>query len=383
MSRPLEGQRLVHLVDTTTAAGPPGPVAHYCRALLALGAEVHQWTLEGEVSSLAPLAAAGAHTRALGCRKMGDSLHTSRVLRQALAEVNPDWIHAHSFASATHASRAVAAGIAARLVITHHDSTLRWRRRLMTYPYRNTPTCVIFQASGTAEHCLRWYGYPPERAVVLPLPIDVERFAPGPPNEALRAELGLQEAYPIITWAARLHRHKGHDDLLRAFPAVLARHPAARMVFPGRGRHEGVLHRLTARLGLSDQILFPGLRRDMPDLLRLTDVFVCPSLREALCQAVQEAMATANPVVCTRVWSAGDLIEEEVSGLTVPIGSSPALAEAINRLADDRVLAERLGQAARERALERWAPEVFARGLGEIYEKLVRSRSGTAATLRA
>jgi len=371
--RPLEGQRVVNLMNAADPEGLWRPGVDYCRALMTLGAELHMWTLTGAPSGLAGVAAEGARTRVLGWPGRCAALRTSRLLHEALAELDPDWVHAHCVQSALHASRAVSRGLKARLLVTHHDSSLRWSRRLMTYPYRRAPACVISLARGSAEATSRWYGYPADRTAVLPLPIDLTRYSPGPPDEALVAEFGLHEAYPIIMWTGRLHRLKGHADLLGAFPGILAKHPAARLVFVGSGDHEATLRRLATRLGVANKVVFTGWRGDIPELLRLSHIFVSPSYREAFCLSVQEAMATARPVVSTRVWSAEDLIDDGVHGLLTPIASPLSLTAAVNRLADDRAFAEALGRAARERAVERWSPEAFTRGLGAIYERLLSS----------
>lgn len=371
MSAPLHGLRVVNVIPVLQAGGPSEAVLHYARALVRLGAETHLWSLEGAVTPGAIAAAEGIHLRSLGASKVSASLRTTRLLTEALAEVWPDWVHAHAYEPILHSSRALRRGVSAGLIATHHDARLRWSRRLWAYRYRTAPECVIFLAREAAAAGLRWYGYPPERTAILPLPVDVERFSPGPPDERLIEELGLQGARPVIMWTGRLHRLKGHADLLRALPSILAEHPAARLVFVGSGRHEGALRRLTDRLGLGRQVLFTGRRNDVPELLRLCHIFACPSHAETLCQSLQEAMATGLPVVSARMWSAADLIEENVSGLVVPIGSPPEFAQAINRIAGDAALADRFGQAARQRAVQRWSPEVFTRDLGALYQRLL------------
>jgi glycosyltransferase involved in cell wall biosynthesis len=90
---------------------------------------------------------------------------------------------------------------------------------------------------------------------------------------------------------------------------------------------------------------------DVPEAaLRDLDIFVLPSLSEASSNGLMEAMATALPVVATSVGGNPGLVEDEITGLLVPPGDAPALAKAISRLIEDRVLAARLGEQGRTHA---------------------------------
>jgi type III pantothenate kinase len=94
----------------------------------------------------------------------------------------------------------------------------------------------------------------------------------------------------------------------------------------------------------------------------------------------REAMAHGRPVVATAVGGLVDVVEDGLTGLLVPPGDVRALREALERLLGDADLRERLGTAARARALEATGPDAYAEAVLEAYAEAVsRSGSGRAS----
>ena len=96
---------------------------------------------------------------------------------------------------------------------------------------------------------------------------------------------------------------------------------------------------------------FLGLRTDLNSVLRDADIFVHPAVwQEAFGLVIAEAMATGCPVVASQIGAVPELVVDGVTGLLVPPGDSDAIAGALERLAMDPELRNRLGEAARKRA---------------------------------
>jgi glycosyltransferase involved in cell wall biosynthesis len=376
MAQNLEGLRIVTITTTLDrkAGGAGVAFALYARALRTLGANVEVWTISGGGPLLDELAADGFPNRILGLAKHSHRFSTSRALAKALAEHKPDWVHAHNYEPALHASRARKWGAIPGLIVTHHDPRLRWTRRLFNWPYRNVPDAIIVPSASGARAYQRWLRFPAERMSVLANPLPDVFFADPARDEAVAGELGLSGRYPVMAWVGRLGRLKGHADLLQAMTSIVGRYPRALLLLVGRGKLEEELHQLTNKLGLSENVRFLGHRSDGPALLALLDIFVCPSHGEVLCTAISEAMAMGKPVVSTTVWGAEDQIRHEESGLLVPIGDVRALGEAILRLADDRDFAERLGRSAEAYARDRFTGATFLDNLLRIYLGVIARR---------
>jgi glycosyltransferase involved in cell wall biosynthesis len=115
--------------------------------------------------------------------------------------------------------------------------------------------------------------------VLLPNAIDTSR-ALGGDGAKLRAELGIAPGAPLVGAVGRLAPMKGFDHLLRAWPLVVERHPAARLVVFGGGELHGALAEEAARLGVAGSVVLAGFRADTENLYDALDVFVLPSVKD-------------------------------------------------------------------------------------------------------
>ncbi|MFQ5555415.1 MAG: glycosyltransferase [Acidimicrobiia bacterium] len=182
---------------------------------------------------------------------------------------------------------------------------------------------------------------------LVPHGVDLGRFSPGP---RVAHHTGSMRLLAV----GRLVEKKG-------FPVLL--HAASRLVgtldyrlrIIGDGPEHGRLTRLIARLGLEDNVQLEGslTHRELPDAYRWADAVVVPSIidrhgdRDGLPNVILEALATARPVVASRVAAVGAVIREDDTGLLVPPGDANALADAILALSADGSLRRRLGDAGR------------------------------------
>jgi glycosyltransferase involved in cell wall biosynthesis len=153
----------------------------------------------------------------------------------------------------------------------------------------------------------------------------------------------------VITAAAYLIAEKGIAGLLEA--VALARLPGVRVNIVGDGPEEGRLRALAQSLGLESITSFLGLRNDLHEVLKETDIFVHPVLwEEAFGLTIAEAMATGCAVVASRIGAIPELVESGESGLLVTPGDVPALAAALTNLAAHPDERRRLSAAALRRA---------------------------------
>lgn len=178
---------------------------------------------------------------------------------------------------------------------------------------------------------------------------DPARFHPDPgQRRRIRDELRAADGEVVILAVSRLVWHKGFPELAEAMRSL----PDATLWVAGerlasdRGPDMAALLRDRARL--------LGYREDVAALMAAADIFVLPSRFEGLPMSIIEAMLCGLPVVACDVRGPAEQVVPEVTGLLVPPGDAPALAAALRRLVDDRALRERMGEAGRARALERY-----------------------------
>jgi glycosyltransferase involved in cell wall biosynthesis len=134
------------------------------------------------------------------------------------------------------------------------------------------------------------------------------------------------------------------------------------------------LRELTRRLGLEQQVIFPGHVAEMAEFHRSIDVFVLPSLdAEGLPVAVLEAMATGLPILTTRAGGASEVVSDGEQGFVVAADDVPALAAALRTLLIDAGLRERMGKSARRRAVEELSVDRFAENVFDLYREMAKA----------
>lgn len=240
-----------------------------------------------------------------------------------------------------------------RLLVTHHTPEL---------PRRDNPAGRLWWRLGWLARPTVIYTSETDRArdgrapsVVVPLGIDVDRFASG-----TRVLEGT-----IVGNVARLAEQKGQRTLLEAAPLVLERRPDVRFAIAGEGELRGELEALAAPLG--DRAVLLGERNDVPDLLASFEVFAFPSLFEGLCLAVIEAQAAGVPVVATPVGGIRETVVEGETGWLVPPRDPRALARQISWVLDHPEEARTVAAEARSRARDRYSEAVMVERTLALY----------------
>ena len=129
--------------------------------------------------------------------------------------------------------------------------------------------------------------------------------------------------------------------------------------------------RYAEQLGILDDILFRGSEPQelLPDYYAAATVCAVPSRYESFGLVAVEAMACGLPVVASRAGGLKFTVEEEVSGLLVPVGDAPALAHALDRVIRDRDLRASLQVGARQAAI-RFSWQTIGPAMLTLYERL-------------
>lgn len=180
--------------------------------------------------------------------------------------------------------------------------------------------------------------------------IDVEDFEKRKVDRRQkRQELGVENDCFLVVTAGRLVPVKGHTHLITAFAQVVTEIPNIRLVFLGDGELRGELTEQSKTLGLEKQVLFPGMRNDVPEIISCSDLFVLPSVNEGFGVVLLEAMAMRCPIVATNVGGVPEVVLDGETGILVPPGDPAQLAEAIIRLVRDRALAARMAECGYQR----------------------------------
>jgi glycosyltransferase involved in cell wall biosynthesis len=221
---------------------------------------------------------------------------------------------------------------------------------------------------------------PAERIRLLPHGVDTARFHPASPEEraSLRARLGLPGGM-LAVYSGRLLRGKGLEALVDALAAPSVP-PQVRLILVGSGEGQALdatedLKRRVAERGLAARVVFVGRSERVEDFLRACDVFVFPSLFEALGIALVEAAACGLPAIASRTGGIVDVVEDGHSGRLVPPGDAEALAGALSSLAGDERSRVAMGAAARAVALARFDERDVLEGYRALFREVSSSRA--------
>jgi glycosyltransferase involved in cell wall biosynthesis len=211
----------------------------------------------------------------------------------------------------------------------------------------------------------------PSKINVIYNGIDTDRFQSYLTKEEARDKLGLPAESLVIGTVGRLEKPKGQLHLIRAFGKVSEQNPDTKLVIVGTGSLESSLKSDVSRQRIDDSVIFLGLRRDIPDILRAFDIFVMPSLSEGFPMALLEAMSLALPVIVTPVGGIPELVTDERNGIFVPPADESALAKKILDLSANRPRLTRLGNSAKETIFEKFSASAMVQATEALYKSVL------------
>lgn len=253
-------------------------------------------------------------------------------------------------------------------------------RRLKVHRWvlRNLATKIIAVSEETRNHYLRVARFSPNQIVTLYNGIDLSRFSPATmeKRKAFRAALGIGADAPLITTVAVLRPAKGIQYMLEAMPTILQAMPTARYMIVGDGEYRVFLREITQQNNLENNVTFTGVRSDVPDLLGVSDLFVLPTLDDALPTVLAEAMASKLPIVASRVGGIPEMVTDGLNGLLVAPQDSVALAAACQKILASPELTQYLASNGHQVACERYDIRKQAHQLGELYRQLLTPGQG-------
>jgi sugar transferase (PEP-CTERM/EpsH1 system associated) len=216
----------------------------------------------------------------------------------------------------------------------------------------------IHRYIAVSEDLRRWLtqlvGVPESRVRQIYNGVDQDRFFP---RHGARPDLAPPGFVPadgiVLGTVGRLAKVKDQSTLLDAFKILLSEDPElrkrVRLVLVGDGPLLTDLQRKAQELGVADLVWMPGDQENVPELLRMMDIFLLPSLAEGISNTVLEAMASRLPVIATRTGGTPELIDDGENGLLVPVGDAKALAMSIAKMCVDPAMIKTMGMRGYEK----------------------------------
>ena len=178
----------------------------------------------------------------------------------------------------------------------------------------------------------------------------------------------------------RMQAVKDPVMLAQAFVQALTLNPAlqqrVRLVMVGEGPLRAQAQSVLAAAGFSHLAWLPGERGDVANIMRGLHLLAVPSLAEGMSNTILEAMASALPVIATAVGGNVHLVVPGLTGWLVEAGSAEAMALQLAQIATQPVLAQSMGQAGRQRVLEKFSLQSMVATYATVYDQqLLRAHS--------
>lgn len=327
----------------------------------------------------------------------GHALSLYPRLIRLFRELRPAIVHMRNLAALEVSAAAWAAGVPVRIHGEHgrdvgdldgSNRKYQWVRRL----YSPFVTHYVALSKDLERYLVERVGVRATKITQIYNGVDVARFVPVEGDRACIAGCPfIDPALFIVGTVGRMHEVKDPLNLARAFALAIATDAEARrrmrLVVVGDGPLRGEVARMLQQAGIADLAWLPGERNDVHEVMRGFDCFVLPSLAEGVSNTILEAMASALPVVATRVGGNAELTIEGETGALVPAADPRSLAAALLRYCGDRSRARAHGLAGRRLVERRFSLERMVEEYEALYAGLLarhgRVRPHAAAQPRA
>jgi glycosyltransferase involved in cell wall biosynthesis len=225
-------------------------------------------------------------------------------------------------------------------------------------------------------------GCQPERVYHALNSLDASRWDYQTDGNPIRQAFHIPPDALVFAIVGRVGPWKGPELVLKALAQIKDRIPDFRFMvvgedapnpLTGSSSYIADLQEKAHELGLSQQVIFTGLRTDIPAILAACDLYTMPALEEGFCLAILEAMAMKKAVVALDSGGPREFVEHGKSGLLSQPDDVEQLAENILMLVNNTNLRQQMGEYARQRVDKYFNPQRLANEVEQIYRLVLES----------
>lgn len=370
-------QKILHIVEDLKIGGLEKVLASIVLSLDKNRYDVQVWCLSAGGDVADELMEKGITVRILGKRSYYNPwqvLMLAYLFRRERFQI----IHTHGYFASTF-GRLAAILTNVPIIITHVHSTYYEysRRNLMIERILSFFTdCIVCISGAVQKFVVKNEHIRAERTRVIYNAIEFQSNGLSIEDKGnKRTSLGISSRDVVVIIVASLTANKGHHVLLQAFEKVHRNHPLLKLIIVGEGPLRMRLQEDTNASGIASAVIFTGLRKDVLELLGMSNIFVLPSVtREGLGIALIEAMAMSLPVIGSDIGGIPEVIENYVSGFLVQPGNVDQLAHAIETLVSDPELRERMGLQGRKIYEEKFTMPRMIRQIETLYDHFLERK---------
>lgn len=378
MGRPLHGVRILHVhtlpvvsgsgintfltmegsrrcgADVALAAAPGGRLEDQVRQ-----AGMGFFPIRNFVSELSPF----------------KDLHALSQLLRLLAREKFDIVHTHNSKAGFLGRMAARRNRIPIVIHTIHGFAFHeeesWLRRRMFVNLERLAAHWCDQMIAISQPMMLWAQQEgiaaAEKLVKIYSGIPVERFRSRLPSRKLQTRFGLEPDDVVIGVVSKLWEGKGHTILLEAVAHLVRQGLPVKLLVVGEGHLEDKLKAKVRELKIEERVIFTGFLEDVSEVTAILDISALPSFYEGMGRVVLEAMAAGKPVVASNVGGLTELVENEVTGYLIPPGDVGALADRLERLANDPDKRKEMGDRGSRRVRREHSAEKMVEMIHQVY----------------
>lgn len=227
--------------------------------------------------------------------------------------------------------------------------------------------------------------YGPDKIAYLGVCIDTETFDPSRFNERFilqkKQEIGVPAGAKVIGMVGRLVKEKGYPELFEAFQQVLKTFPEAVLLIAGGEepeKQDSFSRDIFHEYGIEGSTIFLGERSDIDEIDAIVDVLVLPSYREGLGITLLEASAMKKPVIASDISGCREAVDDNKTGILVPVKNAEKLAGAIVRVLSNPQEAKLMGEAGRKKVEGEFDEKLAFAIIKREYDRLLREKKLSA-----
>lgn len=187
-------------------------------------------------------------------------------------------------------------------------------------------------------------------------------------RDQLRDSLGIKKDDFVMIIVGELNKNKNQIMVIEAMKSIVKQNDKIKLLLAGTGKLENYYKEKVKEYKLEDKIIFTGYRRDIPQLLKISDLLLSLSKREGLPLNVMEALICRLPIIATNCRGNRDLVKKNVNGYIIEIDNIKELNEAINKIYHKK---DTVFQQENKSIAEKYTLENVMNQMERIYKKKV------------
>lgn len=187
-------------------------------------------------------------------------------------------------------------------------------------------------------------------------------------KQELRKSLGLKKDDFVMIYPAELSFRKNQEWLVNTLKKIIEKNKKIHLLLPGKDGLNGKINNLINDLELTENVHLLGFRKDIPKLMRISNLSISTSKQEGLPVNIMEAMYTGLPIIATDCRGNSDLIDNGKSGFIIQQNDSKDLVNKINKIYNKEIDIKELSKNSKEKS-KKYLLNYILEEVRTIYEK--------------